>query len=121
MEHDYRDVGGRVVPGATTELPRKPVVTEQGSMRVVREGTSRATTRKYNDKDVTGRQHYNDVVDSNAGTVATGAITASRIGIAVKMCECQGDTSPGRDEVESSMERRPSATHKDDVLRPTGM
>ena len=22
MEHDYRDVGVRVVPGATTELPR---------------------------------------------------------------------------------------------------
>ena len=24
MEHDYTDVGVRVVPGATTELPRKP-------------------------------------------------------------------------------------------------
>ena len=27
MEHDYRDVGVRVVPGATTELPRTPVTT----------------------------------------------------------------------------------------------
>jgi hypothetical protein len=24
MEHDYMDVGVRVVPGATTELPRMP-------------------------------------------------------------------------------------------------
>ena len=58
MEHDYRDVGVRVVPGATTELPRKP------EPRAV-SGTTAETYKCH------GKHDYMDV----GGRVTHGAVT----------------------------------------------